>query len=230
MRIDFSPILQRDLAGIGSIIQGVTGAAQAIGGAIREHKNTKKVEDLANNYKPNQGILDYYNKALQKYNVNPYQTNLYKMQEQQSNRGLASGIGALQSRGQALAGINSLVQGRNDSLLKAGAQAEQMQGQDLNRLAGATAMKAQEEKYPFEMKYNLYSAKAGGGAQQLNAGLANLYGAGSSMSQMAMLNKMYGSGSSGSTSAALGGSGMGAASYGNSVLQDLYRNQNRRVG
>ncbi len=81
MRIDFSPIFQRDMFGIGSIIQGVTGAAQAIGGAIREHKNTKKVEGLADSYKPNQGIMDFYNKALQRYNVDPYQTSFYKMQE-----------------------------------------------------------------------------------------------------------------------------------------------------
>ncbi len=125
--------------------------------------------------------------------------------------------------------MSNLVQGYNDAGLKAGVAAEGQQGQNLSQLGGATAMKAQEEKYPFEMKYNLYSAKAGGGAQQLNAGLANLYGAGSSMSQMAMLNKMYSSGSSGGN-VPQGGSGMGAASYGNSVLQDLYRNQNRRVG
>ncbi len=52
-------------------------------------------------------------------------------------------------------------------------------------------MKTQEEKYPFELKANLLASKAGGGANILNAGLGNIFGAGSSLSQLEMLKKMY---------------------------------------
>ena len=212
--------------------QAALGIGQAIGGFIQQKKATKQLENMKSpTYTANKGILDYYNKSLSKYNVNPYQTDLYRMQEQNANRGLSSGLSALSGRGMALAGVNNLVQGKNDAMLKAGAMAEQQQGQDLNRLGQAAGMKAGEEQnafnineqQPFERKYNLKSMKAGGGVDIMNSGISNIFGAGNSLAQKGMLDKMYSSG---------GGSGSSTnfMPYQKDVYNQLMENRNRRVG
>jgi hypothetical protein len=232
MRIDFSPRLQMNPL---AFAQAGLGIVQGVAGFLQQRKATKQLENMQSpTYTQNKGILDYYNKSLAKYNVNPYQTDLYRMQEQQANRGLSSGLSALSGRGQALAGVNSLVQGRNDNLLKAGAMAEQQSAQDLNRLGQAAGMKAGEDQMafninqqqPFERRYNLKSMKAGGGVDIMNSGISNIFGAGNTYMQSKQLENMYGSG--GGSSSYSGGSGMGADSYGNSVLQGL--NRNRSMG
>lgn len=209
------------------------GAIQGIAGLIQNKRATKQLENMQSpTYTQNKSILDYYNKSLAKYNVNPYNTDLYRMQEQQANRGMASGLGALQGRGQALAGVNQLVQGRNDSLLRAGAEAEQLQRQDLNRLGQAAGMKTAEDQrafeinqmQPFERKYNLTASKAGGGADIMNAGLSNIFGGASTLNQTNMLDRAYGS------QASSGSYNVGDTVNPANVLRDLYRNQNRRVG
>jgi hypothetical protein len=185
----------------GAIAQAGVGLVQGIAGFIQQRKATKALEKMQSpTYNPNKSILDYYNKALAKYNVNPYNTDLYRMQETQANRGMASGLSALQGRGQALAGVNQLVQGRNDNLLRAGVAAEQQQGQDLNRLGAAAGMKAGEEgrafdinkQQPFERKYNLLAQKASGGTQIANSGIANVGQAASTFDQYRMINQLYG--------------------------------------
>lgn len=195
-----------DVLGIGSIIQGVTGAAQTIGGAIQQHRNTKKVEQMANSYQPNRSIMDYYNKALQKYNANPYTSQLYNYTAGKVGASTAQGINAFQDRRSANANISTLIQNQNDTLLKAGIASEDQSNQALGRLGQATQMKAAEDRVPFDMKYNLYSQKAGGGAQIMNAGLSNIFGAGEGISQMAMLNKMYGGSNGGKKISFNGGS------------------------
>lgn len=192
MKINFNPILYRDFTGIGSAIQGVAGLGQAIFGGIREHKAERDLQKLANSYQPNQSIANYYSKALNRYNANPYTSPLYNAQSQNIQRSTAQGLQGFQDRRSANAGISTLVQNQNDALLKAAATAEGQKGQELAQLEQATAMKAKEDKYPFELKYNLLAQKAGGGAQILNAGLSNIFGAGSSLSQMNMLKNMYG--------------------------------------
>lgn len=185
----------------GAIGQAALGLGQGIAGFIQQRRALKELKNLKSpTYNPSAGILDYYNKALAKYNVNPYQTDFYRMQQQQANRGLASGLSALQGRGQALAGVNSLVQGRNDSLLKAGAQAENFSRQDLSRLGQASQLKSGEEKQafninemqPFQRKYSLLSMKAAGGANVANAGISNIFGGLQSADQYRMINKTYG--------------------------------------
>ncbi len=214
--------------------QAALGIGQAIGGYFQKKKATKELERMQSpTYTANQGIMDYYNKALQRYNVDPYQTSMYKMQQQSANRGLASGLNALQSRRSALAGVSNLVQGYDDASLKAGAAAEQQQGQNLSQLGQAAGMKAGEQQnefninqqQPFERKYNLKAMKAGGGNDIMNSGISNIFGAGNSLSQMGMLNQMYGSGGGSN-----GGGGGKSAPINTSLLGSLYRNQNRRVG
>jgi hypothetical protein len=177
---------------IAPIIQGVAGIAQAIGGGIQAKRAENKLEKMVNNYKPNESIMDYYNKALSRYNVNPYTSNLFNMQKQAIDRNVASGVNSLQSRRGAVAGINSLVQSANDGYLKAAATAEGQQAQALGQLGQATGMKAQEQFKPFEMKFNLLSQKAGGGNQIMNAGLGNIFGGASAYNDYKMIDKIYG--------------------------------------
>lgn len=253
MKIDFLPRLQMGIgenpvggaasgaAGTtpwGAIGQTAVGLAQTVGGWIQQRKATKALEKLQSpTYTQNKSILDFYNKALAKYNVNPYNTDLYRMQEQQANRGMASGLGALQGRGMALAGVNNLVSKRNDSLLQAGATAEQQQAQALSQLGQAAGMKTSEDQrafdinqyQPFERKYNLLAQKAAGGNQVANSGISNVFGGLQSYDQMKMLGKMYGS-DKGGGSVPFGSGSMGAAEYGYNVLQNLKKNQGYRVG
>lgn len=56
----------------GALIQGGAGVVQSILGGIKEHKAERDLEKLIKSYVPNQSILDFYSKSLQKYNINPY--------------------------------------------------------------------------------------------------------------------------------------------------------------
>lgn len=150
--------------------------AQTIFGGARARKYEKQLESMVNNYKPNQSIMDYYSKALNKYNANPYTSASFNMANRNAQRGVATGISSLQDRRSALAGVGGLVQGANDASLKAAALAEQDQAQDLSQLGQATGMKSQEDRYKFENKYNLLAMKAGGANQMMNTGIKNLIG------------------------------------------------------
>ncbi len=150
--------------------------AQGIFGFLKSKKYEKQLQGMVDNYKPNQSIMDYYNKALTKYNANPYQSAMYNQQQKMAGRNLATGISSLQGRRSALAGIGSLVQGANDASLRAAAGAEQDQAQDLSQLGQATGMKAGEDKYKFENKYNLLAMKAGAANSMMNTGIKNLMG------------------------------------------------------
>jgi hypothetical protein len=174
-----------------AIAQAGIGGLQAIGGYIQQRNATKDLEKLVQGYKPNAGILDFYSKALNKYSVSPYQSNSYKYATGQASRGLTQGINSLQDRRSALGGIGTLVQGYNDANLKAAANAEQEQAQALGQLGQAAGMKAQEERYPFELKANMLAAKAAGGNQIMNSGIGNAYGGLNSLSEYNTLQKMY---------------------------------------
>lgn len=191
---------------VGGILQGLGGIAQAIFGGGAARRNEKKLEGLINSYRPNAGIMDYYDKALSRYSSNPYTSSLYQQQTKNINRNVNAGISALQDRRSGLAGISSLVQGANDASQKAAAGAESQQGQQLAQLGQASQVKAQEEFKPFEMKYNLLAAKAAGGNKVLGAGLQNIFGGINSIQNSAMLNKVYG-----------GANGGGEGGYDNST-------------
>lgn len=161
----------------------IIGGAQALGGVIQSifgggqaKKAQRQMQSMIDSYKPNAGIMDFYNKALQRYSANPYTSSLYNYQQDQARGATASGMRALGDRRSTLAGLPGLVQGQNDAMLKAAATAEEQQGQALSQLGGATQMKAAEDFKPFEMKYNLLAAKAGGGNQIMNSGLSNIFG------------------------------------------------------
>ena len=152
------------------------GVLQSFFGAKRARKNERLLEGMVNSYKPNESIMDYYNKALSRYNSNPYQSTTYQTQMQNAGRTTATGLGGLQDRRSAVGGVSRLAGIQNDAMLKAGMGAEAEQGQRLNQLAGATDMKQREDKYKFENKYNLLAMKAGSGNAMLNTGLKNIFG------------------------------------------------------
>jgi len=168
---------------IGAVTAGA-GLLQSFFGGRKAKKAQKELENLQSPiYNPNESVLSYYNNALQRYNVNPYNSTLYKTQQQNIGRGVNQGIGALNNRRSGLAGISSLIQGQNDSLLKAGIAAENQKDQRFSQLGGATQMKAGEDRQafninkmqPFERKYNLLAMKAGANARTANDGLKNIF-------------------------------------------------------
>ena len=181
-----------DPATAAGAVQGLVGGIQGIIGGFKAKKAQKQLQGMIDNYKPNQSIMDFYSKALNKYNANPYQSAMYNQESQMAGRNLATGLNSLQDRRSALAGVGSLVQGANDASLRAAAAAEQDQAQDLAQLGQATGMKEREDKYKFEAKYNLLSQKAGAANQTANAGIQNLYGGLGSMADASMIKKMYG--------------------------------------
>lgn len=181
-----------DPATAAGAVQGVIGGIQGILGGISARRSQKKLEKMIEGYKPNQSIMDYYSKALNKYNANPYQSASYNQNMKTAGQGLTTGISTLQSRGQALAGVGNLVEGYNNAGGRAAAYAEQDQAQDLAQLGQATGMKAAEDKYKFEAKYNLLAQKAGAANQTANAGIQNLYGGLGSIGDAYTINKMYG--------------------------------------
>lgn len=176
----------------GAIAEGALGLGQVVFSG--EHKAEKNLENLANSYKPNAGIMDYYNKALSKYSTNPYTSSLYNQQTKNIDRNVNAGISALQSRRSALGGISALVQGANDSYQKAATGAEQLQSQQLGQLGQAASAKANEEYKPFEMKYNLLAQKASGANKTLGAGIQNVFGGISNYQDQQLANKLYGGG------------------------------------
>jgi hypothetical protein len=175
-------------------LQAVGGTIQAIAGARQAKKAQQQIEGMISSYQPNQSIMDYYNKALSRYNANPYDSAMYRNSMQAAGRGLTTGINALQDRRSALAGLPSIVSAYNNAGLKSAAAAEGQQSQALSQLGGATQMKAAEDFKPFEMRYNLLSQKASGGNQIMNAGLQNIFGGMGNASSMMMANQMYGGG------------------------------------
>lgn len=181
-----------DSTPVGAIAQGVIGLGQAVIGGINAKKAQKKYDSLINSYQPNQSIMDYYSKALQRYNQNPYESAMYRMQSQNAGRGLATGLSSLNDRRSALAGASSLVRGYNDSMLKAAAGAEGQQAQALGQLGQATQMKAGEDKYKFEMKANSLASRAMGNNQIMNNGLQNIHGGLSNISDYYLAKKIYG--------------------------------------
>jgi hypothetical protein len=175
-----------------AIGKGVIGGIQALVGGGRAGKAQRELEGMVNSYQPNASITDYYNKALQRYSNNPYNSASYQNQMQNVNRNIATGIGGLQDRRSALGGITSLVQAGNDASLRAVAGAEQQGAQALGQLGQATGMKATEDRRKFDMKYNLLALKAGAGNQMMNTGIQNVFGAAGDMANYYTAKEMYG--------------------------------------
>lgn len=188
-----------------ALLQTGIGLAQSIFGGGRARRAQKALENLQTpTYEKSQAIGDYYSKALGRYNANPYQSNMYRMQERNIQRGTATGINALQDRRAGIGGISKIIQAQNDAMLNAAAGAEQQQAQAFGQLGQAAGMQQGEDRMafqinkmlPFEKKYAELSQKAGAGAQTFNAGMQNIMGGIGTYGQMRfddyMAKKYYG--------------------------------------
>jgi len=160
---------------IGGTLQALYGIGSSIVNAGKEKRARKDLEGYANSFQPNQSILDYYNKALSKYNVDPTQTGAYKIQQNQIGANAANAIGASQDRRGGLSSINRIMAGANRATGQNVIQAEGLQNQNLSRLGQAANMKTNEEQKKFDMMYNLKAMKAGAAASKVNSGIQNAY-------------------------------------------------------
>lgn len=166
-------------------LQTAVGAFQTIFGGSQAHKAQKQMERMATpNYQKNQGINDYYQQALQRYNVSPYQSQQYNAAKNNAMNATASGLNALSDRKSSIAGIGRLAAIQNNAMQNAGVQAENERNQRFGQLGQATNMKANDDRFayqqnqvaPYEKKMQLLGMKAGGGNQIMNAGLNNIFG------------------------------------------------------
>lgn len=191
---------------LGAAIQGGLGLIQGIAGMIQQRRATKQLENMQSpTYRQNQSLMDFYNNALARYNVSPTDSAMYKRQQRDIDRGVATGLNSLQDRRSGIAGASSILRAANDAKLNANVAAEQEKNRRFGELGTAANLKAGEDRMafevnemqPFERKFNLLAMKAGGGNQILNSGISNIFGGAQNMSNMAMLKQMYGTGGSG---------------------------------
>lgn len=199
------------MIGVGTAIQGALGLGQMIGGAIGAAKGRSELKSLLKNapqYKADEGIMSYYNQALQRAGVSPTQSAMYKRQMQNIGRNVATGLSAAQDRRGGLAAASSLARGASDAALGAEAAAEQQQAQRFGAL-GAAAQAASRERQrafdinvmqPWQTKAQMAGQRAAGGAQTFNIGAGNIFGAGSSLSQADLYKQIYGGGGTGKIS------------------------------
>lgn len=157
----------------------IAGGIKSISGSKKAERAEEEIENLKTpTYTPNKSITDYYNAALKRYNTDPYQSNQYQYGIQHGQRGTAAGIGALQDRRSAVGGISRLIALQNENALKQGIVAENQQMQNLGQLGSAAQVKAQDDRFgfevnqimPFQKKLQLSGMKAGAGRQLEAAG------------------------------------------------------------
>ena len=182
-----------------SLGQAALGGIQALtsgrGAAEKDFENFAKKRPLA---KASPTLENYYQKTLSAANENPYQSAQYMISRQEADRRLASGLGALQQRGGAISGISKLDLMRTDAQNQAIRNAENLRGQNLNRLGQATQMKVGQDKYlydvnqatPFNTMLGIKQMKSAAANERFNAGLNMI---GSAAGNYAM-GSMYGGG------------------------------------
>src|SRR5579871_708198 len=97
---------------------GVAGGSALVGlgetawKSIEAHKTQKELEGKQSPaYTPSQSIADYYQKALARYSLNPYQNAAYQQQLQNIQNAQAAGIQGLQDRRSAIGGVGAVVAG-----------------------------------------------------------------------------------------------------------------------
>jgi hypothetical protein len=179
-------------------VAGGVGIAKTVIGGISAHNAQKKIENLRTpTYTPNQAIGTYYQNALNRFNTGPYNSQMYQVAKNNANQTLGAGIGALQDRRSATGGVSALVAGTNNSLQRAGVQAEQQQTQNFGALGRATQMKAGDDRQafnvnqmmPYQKQLALYGAKAQGGNAMENSGLQDINSAANTAMELQVAEK-----------------------------------------
>lgn len=169
------------------IIPLITAAFSLGSSAVKKRKaqqaEKKAEETLASSprYKPNQSILDYYKKALNKFETAPTDTAQYKSDRQNIKQGTTQALSSLNKL--RTGDVANIVQGQSNSLFKAAVNAENRKEREFGILGQAANMKAgqeakafqQNELYPFEAKYNLETMKAAGLRSDQRQSTQNFY-------------------------------------------------------
>jgi hypothetical protein len=152
-------------------------SAYQVGKSISDANKAKNLEDKTKaefaKLKPNESILDYYNKAYNQYDRNPYQSLFYNQQMNNIGRNAATGLNAAQQRRGGLSVIPSITQGMSDASQKAGVAAESMGAQALGRLGQAAGAKAGEENRIKGLQLGLLQTEAAAKAAQLRQEQSN---------------------------------------------------------
>jgi hypothetical protein len=159
-----APFIPAIISGAGALAQGLS----SLGAKRKEKRAEADLERFAATDKPNESILDFYNKAYNRYNPNAYQSASYNAAMQNIKGNLATGLSSAQDRRSALAAIPSLVQGANRASMGAVSQAEAQQAQNLSQLGQAGQVKAREEQRVYGNKFNLLGQKAAQYAKRRN--------------------------------------------------------------
>lgn len=193
---------------MGAFLAAAPAIAQTVGGLFQSlfsgrKKAQKQMEGLLDKspaYTANKGISDYYQEALNRYNENPMQSAMYQNQMRNAQRVTAQGIGALQDRRSALAGIGRLAQVQNDASQNALANSERLKESRFATLGQATNMKAGEERRafdinvmtPYQRRLQMAQMKAGAANARSDAGMQNLFGGAANLSMLASSGKLDG--------------------------------------
>ncbi len=164
-------------------IPAAVGLYQSIAGGIRASKARKALAGQKTpTYAPDKSIMDYYNQAANRYNVSPYNSQLYQYNKANASGALANGIGALQDRRSALAGVSGLTQNYQGNLAKGALAAENQKTGEFQTLGRATGMQSGDNRYaygqnqllPYNANRSLFNAEASGGNAEFNSGLSNI--------------------------------------------------------
>ena len=122
---------------------------------------------------------------------------MYQNQMRNAQRVTAQGIGALQDRRSALAGVGRLAAIQNDASQNALAQAERMRDARFGQLGQATQMRAGEERRafdinqltPYQRRLQMAQMKASAANARSDAGMQNVFGGLSNLSKLTSLGK-----------------------------------------
>jgi len=178
--------------------QALLGLGQSLfSGRKKAERALNKQIDNAPKTTANKSILDFYNTALQRYNVDPTQSAMYKRNMNTIGGNLATGVASLGDRRAGQAGISSLLRATNDATLNTQVQAENQRDQRFNQLGSATGMKAgedlrvfeQNEMLPYNLRLQLKAQKLQGANERSNAGLSNMFGGGSLLGTSGIFDK-----------------------------------------
>lgn len=187
---------------IAAIQAGLAGA-QTLAGILQAAKGRKELEkEIAGlpQYQQSQGILDYYARAAQRFGVSPTQTSMYKRQMQNIQRAGATGLAGLGSGRERISATPSIVRSLSDATLGAEVAAEQEQSRRFGQLGQAAQLKRGEEAaafqqnlvLPSQMRLQMATQRAAGGAQLANVGLSNLFGAAQTAATQGLYKDIYG--------------------------------------
>lgn len=173
------------------VMAGVTvglGATQMIVGASQKKKAERekaKLDASRPQFAGSPELNQLYKTEEANAMAGAQNTAQYKLGEQQSQRNMATGLGAASSAGTLGQGmVSKLVQNTNDASMRNLVASQNLKEQRMGRFGNIVSQKAAEGRYkfqtnqmqPFEMKYSDAIAKGQAGSSTMSAGFQNAIG------------------------------------------------------